>query len=178
MVSVNPTLAPRVSACRVCQLVAVPGDVTLRLFDEELAPVPLDAAIEYLRATGFAGTTRQLQAFALTHRRHVEQFIEHDGAISPAQIIEPGTTRLPVAPEKARWVDVNQRVMDTGMQASEIIAQRLRDNAEGIEVRDLVAIQASGSAAASKRAELEMKGALKMAQATARIAAGLDRPVE
>lgn len=173
---VNPAAAPRVSACRVCQLVAVPGDVTLRLFDEELNLVPLDAAVEYLRAVGFAGTNRQIQAFALTHRRHVEKFIEHAGAVAPAQIVEDGLSRLPVASEKARWVDVNQRVMDTGMQASEIIAQRLRDAPQGIEIRDLVAIQASGSAAASKRAELEMKGQLRKAEALARIASGLDRP--
>ncbi len=173
----NPTLAPRVSACRVCQLVAVPGDVTLRLFDADLNPLPLAAATEYLRAVGFAGTERQLNAFALTHRRHVEKFIAHEGAIAPAQIAEEGVSRLAAPIEKASWVDVNQAVMNTGMQASEIIAQRLR-NPDLIEVRDLVAIQASGSAAASKRAELELKGLLKRGESIARIAAGRDRPPE
>lgn len=175
---VNPTLAPRVSACRVCQLVAVPGDVTLRLYDEQLQHVPVDAAIEYLRAVGFAGAQRNLKANALRHRHHVDQFIAHQGAISPAQIVEDGVTRLAPTLEKARWVDVNQRVMDTGLQASEIIAERLRTKADGIEIKDLVAIAASGSAAASKRAELEMKGQLRKAEALARIASGIDRPLE
>lgn len=175
---VNPTLAPRVSACRVCQLVAVPGDVTLRLFDEALNLLPLDAAVEYLRATGFAGTKRQLQAFSLTHRRHVEQFIAKDGAVAPAQIVAEGLTRMAPPGENAKWVDVNQAVMNTGMQASELIAQRLRNNGDTVEVRDLVAIAASGSAAAAKRAELEMKGQLRRAEAMARIASGRDRPVE
>ena len=176
--ALNPTLAPRVSACRVCQLVAVPGDVTLRLFDEDLNLLPMEAACEYLRAVGFAGTVRQINAFALTHRRHVEKFIAHQGAIAPAQIVAEGVSRLAAPIEKAGWVDVNQAVMNTGMQASDIIAGRLRAIPDLIEVRDLVAIQASGSAAASKRAELELKGLLKRGESIARIAAGIDRPVE
>lgn len=175
--TLNPTLAPRVSACRVCQLIAVPGDVTLRLFGADLNPLPLEAAVEYLRASGLAGTNRQLSAFALTHRRHVEKFIEHEGAIAPAQIVEDGVTRLAPSPDKSRWVDVNQAVMDTGMKASEIIAQRLR-TPDSIEIKDLVAIQASGAAAASKRAELEMKGLLKRGESIARLAAGIQRPAE
>ncbi len=174
----NPTLAPREARCQVCQLVAVPGDVTLREFDENLNPLPLDAAVDYLRAVGFAGTQRNIKAAALRHRRHVEKFVEHQGAIAPAQIVEDGVTRLAPSSTKASWVDVNQRVMDTGMQASEIIAERLRTNAAAIEVRDLVAIQASGSAAASKRAELELKGLLKRGESIARLAAGIQRPAE
>jgi hypothetical protein len=174
--SVNPTLAPRHSPCRVCDLVAVQGDVTLRLFDAELNPLPLESAVEYLRAVGFTGTIRQLQAFALTHRRHVQRFIDQEGAMAPAQA--EGISRIAAPIGKAAWVDVNQAVMNTGLQASEIIAERLRTRAEAMEVRDLVAIQASGSAAASKRADLELKGLLKRGESIARIAAGIDRPVE
>jgi hypothetical protein len=162
----------------VCDLIAVPADVTIRLYDEQLNPLPLDAAIEYLRAVGFAGTQRNLKANALRHRRHVDRFIARAGAVAPAQILEEGLSRLPAPIANAKWVDVNQAVLNTGLQASEIIAARLRTDADAIEVRDLVAIQASGSAAASKRAELELKGLLRRGESIARIAAGIDRPVE
>jgi hypothetical protein len=176
--AINPTLAPRVSACQVCQLVAVPGDVTLRQFDEELHPLPMGAAVEYLRAVGFAGTDRQIKARALTHLRHVEKFIQHGGALAPAQDQADGISRLSAPITKAGWVDVNQSVMNTGLQASEIIAERLRSNAAAIDFKDLVAAQAQGSNAASKRAELELKGLLKRGEKIGRIAAGIDRPAE
>lgn len=171
---VNPAAAPRSPRCRVCELVAVPADVTIRLYDPELRPLPLEGAVEYLQAVGLTGTKRQIQAIALTHRHHVDQWVRAGGAVAPAQA--DGVSRLPPPPSNARWVDVNQQVMNTGLQASELIAERLAVTPDLIEMRDLVAIQAGGHAAAAKRADLEMKGVLRQQQAMARLAAGLDEP--
>jgi hypothetical protein len=170
---VNPLAAPRIHPCKVCALVASPGDVTIRLYDAELHYLPLDGAIEYLRAVGFAGTLRNLKGAALRHRHHVDAFIARDGATAPAQ---EGVSRIPPPIGNVGWVDVNQGVMSVGAQATEILMARLRTKSDTIDTRDLVAIVGAGSSAAAARANAEMKGQIKRAEAFARLASGINRP--
>ena len=173
--SVNPTHAPRQRTCRVCTLVAVPEDVTIRLYDRELEHLPLDGAAEYLSAVGLAGTERQLKAIATIHRRHVDRYILHSGASAPAQITE-GLSRIAAPIGDVSWVDVNQGVMAAGAQATAVLAQRLRTEPEQFENRDLVAVMAVGGSAATMRANAEMKGQIRRAEAYAKLASGLRRP--
>jgi hypothetical protein len=170
---VNPVLAPRKPKCRACLHVASIEDLTMRLYDEELNPLPLEGAVEYLKTVNLDGTKRQLEAIALTHRRHVDKFLERGGAVAPAQI-EDGVTRIPAAAGPSRWVDVNQGGMDVGMTAIGIIETRLQSGA--MEDKDVIAVAKLGQTAAAKRADLEMKGALKRAESIARLASGFASP--
>jgi hypothetical protein len=172
---VNPTLAPRQPKCRACALVATIEDLTIRLYDPELNPLPVAGAVEYLRAVGLSGTNRQLQAIALSHRRHVDKWMERGGAIAPAQIAE-GVSRIPQPIGNTGWVDLTQRGMDAGSEALRIIAERMRTGA--MEDKDVIAVAKLGQVAASKRADLELKGALKRAESIARLASGIARPVD
>jgi hypothetical protein len=172
---VNPAEAPRAPKCRVCTYVATPADVTIRLFDPELLPLPLDGAVEYLRAVGFAGTNRQVQAIALSHRRHIEKWMEHAVGIAPAHI-ESGVSKIPRPMGDTRWIDLNQRGMDVGSEALALLSQRIATG--GMEDKDVIAAAKLGQAAASTRANLELKGALKRAEALAKLAAGFTKPAE
>jgi len=172
---VNPVLAPRSSKCRACALVATIEDLTLRLYDPDLNVLPVTGAIEYLRSVGIAGTTRQLQAIALSHRRHVDKFLERGAAVAPA-LIEEGLSHIPPPMGDVKWVDVNQRGMDVGASALVLLEQRIR--AGGMEDKDVISAAKLGQTAAHKRAELEMKGAMKRAESIARLAAGISKPAE
>lgn len=173
----NPALAPRSRRCRACELVATIEDLAYRLFDPDMNPLPLAAAVEYLQTVGLTGTGRQLQAIALRHRRHIEQWVERGAAIAPAQIIDGnGVTRLPAAAGNTRWVDVNQQGMDVGSTALGQIAERL--TAGAMEDKDVIAVAKLGQTAAAKRADLELKGALKRAESIARLASGFSQPPE
>lgn len=172
--SINPILAPRKRSCRVCELVAMPEDVTIRLYSPELDWLPLEGAIEYLQAVGLTGTSRQLSALALTHRRHVDKFIAGDGAVAPAE--RPGG-RLPAPIGRTTWVDVNQSGMNIGQTAASILAERMESPSE-VETKDLISIANLGQSAASKRADMEMKGQLRRAEALAQIASGFRKPEE
>lgn len=175
MVTANPALAPRDRRCRACELVATIEDLAYRLFDPEMNPLPLAGAIEYLQAVGLTGTARQLQAIALRHRRHIEKWIERGSAIAPAQI-EDGLSRIPAPAGNTSWVDVNQQGMNAGLTALQQIAGRMQTGT--MEDKDLIAVAKIGQGAATVRATLEMKGALKRAEAIARLASGLSKPQE
>lgn len=170
---VNPIAAPKVHPCRVCELVASPADVTIRLYDANLGYLPTDGAVEYLRAVGFGGTPRNLKAAALRHRHHVDQFIARDGATAPAH---EGVTRIPAPIGNISWVDMNQGAMNVGAQATAILEARLRTAPDGIETKDLLGVVGVASAAASARAKAEMSGQIKRAEAFARLASGIKRP--
>lgn len=171
----NPVLAPRRPTCRCCSLVASPEDVTMRLFDPELNHLPIKGAVDYLRTVGLEGTRRQLEAIAMTHRRHVDKFLARGGSVAPAQITE-GLTRIPPPSGPASWVDVNQNGMSVGLTALGQIADRLQSGA--MEDRDVIAVAKLGQTAAAKRADLELKGALKRAESIARLASGFSQPPE
>jgi hypothetical protein len=170
---VNPLAAPKVHPCRVCDLVASPGDVTIRLYDSDLNWLPLDGAMEYLQSVGFAGTKRNLKAAATRHRYHVDKFIARNGDTAPAQ---ENVTRIPAPVGNVGWVDVNQGVMGLGAQATAILEERLRTSPGEIETRDLLGVVSVGSSAASARAKAEMSGQIKRAEAFARLASGINRP--
>lgn len=169
----NPAAAPRSEHCKVCALVAEPADVTIRLYDADLKYLPVEGAVSYLRSVGFGGTARNIKAAALRHRHHVDAFIERDGATAPAQ---PDVTRIPPPVGNVGWVDVNQGVMNLGAQAAMLLEERLRTNATAIDTKDMIAIVGAGSAAASMRANAEMKGQLRRAEAIAKLAAGFTQP--
>lgn len=173
---VNPTQAPRKRSCRVCELVAMPEDVTIRLYDPDLVWLPLEGAVEYLQGVGLSGTSRQLNAVALTHRRHVDKFIAAEGAVAPADTAE-GMSRIPRPIGRTTWVDVNQRGMDIGRTALDALEERLKIP-DAIATKDLVAVANLGQSAAAKRADLEMKGQLRRAEALAQIASGFRKPEE
>ncbi len=175
MTAVNPLAAPKERKCRVCELVASPGDVTIRLYDPNLVPLPLDGAVEYLQAVGLAGTQRQLKAIALTHRRHVDRFIDRDGATAPAQ---EGVTKIPAPIGNVGWVDVNQGVMNTGAEAQHILLERIRSQGEIMDTKDLLGIMNAGATAATARASAEMKGQLRKAEALAKLASGFQKAPE
>jgi hypothetical protein len=170
---VNPVAAPKVHPCRVCDLVASPADVTIRLYDAQLNHLPEAGAIEYLQAVGMSGTQRNLRAMALRHRHHVDQFIARDGATAPAQ---EGVTRIPAPIGNVSWVDMNQSAMNVGAQATAILEARLRTAPDGIETKDLLGVVGVASSAASARAKAEMSGQIKRAEAFARLASGIKRP--
>jgi hypothetical protein len=172
-VSANPALAPRARRCRACELVATIEDLAYRLFDPELNPLPLKGAVEYLATVGLTGTSRQLQAIALRHRRHIEQWIERGAAIAPAQSMD-GVTRIPPPIGDARWVDVNQGGMTVGMTALGQIAARLSSGT--MDDKDVIAVAKLGQNAAATRAALELKGSIKRAESIARLASGLATP--
>lgn len=150
-------------------------DLAYRLFDPEMTPLPLAGAVEYLQTVGLTGTARQLQAIALRHRRHIEKWAERGASIAPAQIAE-GVSRIPAVAGNTRWVDGNQQGMDLGTAAGNIIAERLR--AGSMEDKDVISVLKVGQNAVAVRASLEMKGALKRAEAIARLASGFGSPQE
>lgn len=175
MTAVNPLGAPKERKCRVCELVASPGDVTIRLYDPSLAHLPFEGAVEYLQAVGLSGTKRQLTAIAMSHRRHVDKFIAREGAVAPA---DGTTTRIPAPIGDIGWVDVNQGVMNTGAQAQQLLIERLRTQGDAMDTKDLLGIMNAGASAATARASAEMKGQLRKAEALAKLASGFQKAPE
>jgi len=170
---VNPALAPRRPKCRVCTLVSSPEDVTIRLFDSDLQHLPIKGAVDYLRAVGIEGTRRQVQTIALSHRLHIDHFLEAGGTVAPAQIAD-GMTRIPAPIGDAGWIDVNRQGMNVGLTALQIISERM--NAGNMADSDLISVAKLGQVAASKRADLEIKGSIKRAESIAKLAAGFAPP--
>lgn len=175
MTAVNPLGAPKERRCRVCELVASPGDVTIRLYGPDFAHLPLDGALEYLQAVGLSGTRRQIMAVALSHRRHVDKFIARGGVVAPA---DEGVSRIPAPIGNIGWVDVNQGVMNTGAQAQHILLERIRTQGEVMDTKDLLGIMNAGATAATARASAEMKGQLRKAEALAKLASGFQKAPE
>lgn len=171
----NPALAPRMPKCRACSLVATIEDLAYRMFDKDLNPLPIAGAVDYLRTVGLTGTSRQLAAIVLNHRRHVEKFLDRGAQVAPAQIVE-GISRIPPPRGDVGWVDVNQGVMSAGDAARQILMDRLQTNPGGFETKDLTAIMNSGSTAATSRASAEMKGQIRRAEALAKLASGFSKP--
>lgn len=163
------------TSCLACGAIASPGDLTIRLFDAQLNHLPLKGAVEYMRMVGMTGAERNLRSAAVRHRRHVDEFIDREGAIAPAQIAE-GLSRVAPPMGPVAWVDVNQDVMSVGSAATALIAERIRLGGEEMETKDLISVMNAGSSAATMRASAEMKGQLRKAEALARLASGFKRP--
>lgn len=169
----NPVLAPRHPKCSICKAVASIEDVTLRMYDADLNHLPITGAREYVQAIGVDGTVKALDQRLRAHRKHVDRFLERGAAVAPAQF-EDGVSRIPPATGPVGWLDVNQQGMDIGNAANAVLLSRLL--AGGMEDKDVIAAAKLGQGAAMKRAELELKGALKRAQSIARLAAGFAPP--
>lgn len=172
---VNPLAAPRVANCKVCREVASPADVTIRLYDRDLAHLPTVGAVEYLRSVGIAEPTRDtLLKYARRHRDHIDEFIARDGATAPAT---ENVTRVPAPVGNVGWVDVNQGVMSAGAEATAILTERIRTMGQEMDTKDLVSVMNAGSTAATMRASAEMKGQLRRAEAMAKLASGFRKPI-
>lgn len=170
----NPLLAPLNPKCRICtrELVAEPNDVTMRLFDAEAKPRPPKDAAAYLAAVGVTATARQRTAIALVHRRHIAKWLETNGtAVAPAQV-ESGVQRIPSLEGDVSWLDVQRQGMKLGEEANRLIAARL----VGMEDRELISVAKLGQTAATTRATLEIKGAIKRQESIARLASGFEQP--
>lgn len=172
-----PTQAPRRKGCHICELVASPETVTMYLIDENLVRLPLAGAIDYQREVGLTANERQLKANAIGHRRHVEKWMtEARGAIAPADPSNGGSgvIRIPAPTGPSNWLDATQQGMDVGVRALALIDQKLplMENAE------LIAVAKIGQNAATTRATLEMKGAVKRMEAITALASGLRKPSE
>lgn len=164
----NPTEAPRASHCFVCRGVASPVDVTMRLFDAELNDLPVEGAVKYLRLVGYEGTARSLAARALMHRRHVRKWLDQGGQVAPAGV-DQGISRIEPLGDVG-WVDHNQKVINVGDRALDLIAAELGS----YEATEKIAVARMGSAAANSRANLEMKGAIRRQEEMDRLAAGVE----
>jgi len=165
---VNPVLVPRSPKCWVCKNVAAVEDVTVRLFDEQ-GRKTRGPALSYLRSIGY---TKQsdgtLVKHLTTHIRHVESAMQRSDPAPPSALVR-------VQPEggPARWLDVNQQIMDVGMDAVRDIRARLPDMGD----RELVAVARMGMTAAHKYGDWEAKGrSLAQVDAIIRLAAGLGGP--
>lgn len=173
---VNPVLAPRWSKCYLCRNVASIEDVTMRLFDEQLNRLPTRGALDYLKTLVMDGTDKTLRQRVLRHRDHVQKWLDAGAVVVPGQVVE-GVSRIPEPTGPVRWIDANQRGMDVGQRALEVLEERLR-NPFMMEDKDVIAAAKLGQSAARTRADLEIKGALRRADQIGRLASGFAPPTE
>jgi hypothetical protein len=155
----------------VCELVNAPWSVTLLLYDEQFGHLPVENAVAHQREVGLTGTERQLKANALAHRRHIDKWMETDGAIAPVSD-ESGVVRIPPPTGPSNWMDANQQGMDIGVQAIGYLTPLLPT----LEPADLIAVAKLGQTAATTRAGFEAKGQIRKMEALARLASGRKRP--
>lgn len=165
----NGALVPRKAGCWVCEKVATPEDVTVRLFSEDGTRLSgrgaYSSAANYVRGIchGQVSTATMNRRLA-NHADHVEVAMR-GGPAAPSALtrIEP--------PGPAYWLDVNQNAINVGNQAIGAIAARLPD----MEDKELVAVAKLGIVAAQKVGDWEAKGR-KLAQIDSliRLASGMD----
>lgn len=165
---VNGALVPRLSSCWICEKVATPEDVTVRLFSEDgvrrQGRGAYAAASAYVRGMGYSMSNDALQRRLARHGEHVELAM-NGGPAAPGALV-------PLAPPgPAYWLDVNQNAVNVGNDALGEIARRMPE----MEDRELVAVAKIGVTAAQKVGDWEAKGR-KMAQIgdLIRLASGMD----
>jgi hypothetical protein len=163
-------LVPRKRGCWVCEHVATPEDVTVRLFSEDGTRrqgrgATSDAA-QYIRGILGKGnvSSETLSKRLANHASHVELAMQ-GGPAAPGALV-------PLEPEgPAYWLDVNQNAVNVGNAALGVIATRMPD----MEDKELVAVAKLGVTAAQKVGDWEAKGR-KMAQIgdLIRLASGME----
>jgi hypothetical protein len=154
----NGALVPRKSGCWICERVANPEDVTVRLFGPDGIRLQgrgaYTAAANYVKGMGYAIPHDQMIRRLKIHGEHVE--LSMDNQVVPAL---PGSL-IPVQPPgPAYWLDVNQNAVNVGNDALTMISSRMPE----MEDKELVAVAKIGVTAAQKVGDWEAKGR-KLAQ--------------
>ena len=162
-------LVPRKAGCWVCEKVASPEDVTVRLFSP--GGVRLQgrgstrAAAAYVEGMGYS-VPRDLMTRRLNvHGEHVEV------SMVGGQPAAPGALARIEPPGPAYWLDANQAAVNVGFEALGMIHERMPE----MEDKELVAVAKLGVVAAQKVGDWEAKGR-KLAQIDSliRLASGMD----
>lgn len=165
----NGVLVPRKAGCWICERVATPEDVTVRLFSDDgtrrAGRGAYTAARTYVRGL-YPGqvTNETLNRRLIHHADHVELAMRGGPALPSA------LTRVePAGP--AYWLDANQNAVNVGNEALGMIHERMPD----MEDKELVAVAKLGVVAAQKVGDWEAKGR-KLAQIDSliRLASGMD----
>jgi hypothetical protein len=166
----NPAIAPRKpNSCPICRIVPTSEDVDIRLFTPEGLDRATHDAKAYLVARGYDSPTLGRQIG--THRAHVRAWLDEQ-IIEGVVIAEaPVNAVSRVAPlDTAHWVDVQQAIMDVGLEAQRQVASRLDAMKDG----DVIAVMKTGLTAAGARAALESRGkGLPAVDKLMQLAAGL-----
>jgi hypothetical protein len=147
---------------------AAPQDVTIRLYDENLTPLPAKGAVEYLVRLGAEEPRGTLYKRVRAHARHVEAWMRAGAPITAAQVVSGDVVLEPAI--SRRFTDHLQQGIDVGFAAGRIVEERLPDMAD----RDVIAVFKTGLTSAAVQANLTLKGAIRKQQEQAKIASGLD----
>jgi len=164
----NGALVPRKAGCWICENVASPEDVTVRLFSEDGARRAgrgaLQAGRKYIRGMGIPITSEALDRRLKHHADHVEVGLQGGPAM-------PGALTRVVPPGPVYWLDANQAAVNVGAEALGMIHERMPE----MEDKELVAVAKLGVVAAQKVGDWEAKGR-KLAQIDSliRLASGMD----
>jgi len=166
--AMNGVLVPRKAGCWICERVASPEDVTVRLFSEDgsrrKGRGAYTEARVYIRAMGLTVQSETLNRRLSNHADHVEVGLQ-GGPAMPGAL----TRVAPAGP--AYWLDANQAAVNVGFEALGVIHERMGD----MEDKELVAVAKLGVVAAQKVGDWEAKGR-KLAQIDSliRLASGMD----
>jgi hypothetical protein len=166
---VNGALVPRKAGCWVCEKVAAPEDVTVRLFSEDGTRRAGRGA--YTAAATYVRDIWTGQVSADTLNRRLANHADHvELAMRGAPALPSALTRIePAGP--AYWLDANQNAVNVGNEALGMIHERMGD----MEDKELVAVAKLGVVAAQKVGDWEARGR-KLAQVGSliRLASGMD----
>lgn len=172
---VSPTLAPPGRKCPVCQAVANPEDVTLRIFaaDGNRIKGGIAASREYLRGMGTTGSDRTIDNRVITHRDHIEKFMRAPHPVAPMSRPE-GVSRIDHR-EDVRFPTYEQKALNVGAQALEELSRMLDTGGWGDEAT-VVAAAKIGQAVAAKKGDRAARGIDDKLDQLARLAAGMPDP--
>ncbi len=151
----NPALAPRVQRCAVCKAVSALEHVAILLYDEDGEKLPTRPVLAYVRSIGMGGSPQKLYNQVISHRNHIDRWLERGGIVTPAHV-ESEVQKIPPAMGPQRWIDVQQNAIDLGNEALRDLAVRLQSGA--LETNEVVALAKLGVNAANTRGAMEQKG--------------------
>ena len=165
----NGVLVPRKAGCWVCERVAHPEDVTVRLFSTSGVRIAgrgaTYAAAMYIEGMGYSMPRRLMTSRLNDHGKHVELSLAGEEPVLPSSLsrVEPAG---PV-----HWLDANQNAINVGNEALGMIVARMPE----MEDRELVAVAKIGVTAAQRAGDWEAKGR-KLAQIgdLIRLASGME----
>jgi hypothetical protein len=156
----NGALVPRKAGCWICERVASPEDVTVRLFGPDGIRLQgrgaYTAAANYVKGMGYTVSHDLMIRRLKIHGEHVELSMDTRLGLQPAL---PGSLAPVVPPGPAYWLDVNQNAVNVGNDALSMISSRMPE----MEDKELVAVAKIGVTAAQKVGDWEAKGR-KLAQ--------------
>lgn len=155
--AMNGSLVPRRVGCWICERVASPEDVTVRLYSPDGIRLTgrgaYAAAAGYVKGMGYSIPHDQMIRRLKAHGEHVEVSMQGGQPAAPGALIPV------VPPGPAYWLDVNQNAVNVGNDALTMISGRMAE----MEDKELVAVAKIGVTAAQKVGDWEAKGR-KLAQ--------------